>query len=277
MDNILLKKFIIDGGRQKNNCIDGYVVMLDQEKAYDRVDWGYMYRCLTKMGIGTGFTRYLKAIYTGAKTRVKINGGLTEPMEITRGLRQGDPLSPLLYNIVIEPLLVYLRAMLKGLKTTGLKFRTSAYADDISVGISDKDDADILEMGLELHCKASNARVNRGKTLAISIGKPSAIDGFYSVLDKEANFRYLGITFNSYGINQKFMEDKLLSDIDAKVKILSKRHLSISGKVLLTNTLLLSKVWFSAQVIPFGKHFRDKLKRIVKNFIWNGKKSRIGI
>ncbi|OMH80733.1 hypothetical protein AX774_g5823 [Zancudomyces culisetae] len=82
-------------------------------------------------------------------------------------------------------------------------------------------------MGLELHCKASNARVNRGKTVAISIGKPSEIDGFYSVLDKEANFRYLGITFNSYGINQKFMEDILLSNIDAKAKILSKKSMNI--------------------------------------------------
>ncbi|OMH85878.1 Transposon TX1 uncharacterized [Zancudomyces culisetae] len=143
MDNILLKKFIIDEGKRKNTNCNGYVVMLDQEKAYDRVDWEYMYKCLTKMGIGTGFTRYLRAIYTGAKTRIKINGGLTEPMEITRGLRQGDPLSLLLYNIVIEPLLAFLRSMLKGIKTTSTKFTTSAYADDISVGIRDKSDAEI--------------------------------------------------------------------------------------------------------------------------------------
>jgi hypothetical protein len=80
-------------------------------------------------------------------------------MCIARGLRQGDPLLPLLYNnIVLEPLLAYLRRKLARLVLPSFNLCTLAYADDMLMAVCDQVDVGMLESGLRLHAYTSNAR-----------------------------------------------------------------------------------------------------------------------
>ncbi|KAG1529343.1 hypothetical protein G6F51_014173 [Rhizopus arrhizus] len=96
-------------------------------------------------------------------------------------MRQGDPLSPLLFNLALEPLP---RTLMSSSQLSGFRFLTDstaerpilkslAYADDILVFLSSPSELPILLSTISMYERASNARLNRDKTLAVSLsGKP---------------------------------------------------------------------------------------------------------
>ena len=85
-------------------------IFLDQEKAFDRVDHDFLYKTMEAFGIGPEFIGWVKRLYANASTKVRVNGHLTSNISLKRGVRQGCPLSPLLYVLVIEMLALALRA-----------------------------------------------------------------------------------------------------------------------------------------------------------------------
>ena len=77
--------------------LDGALIFLDQEKAFDRVEHKFLFKTLQGFGFGDNFIDWLKILYSNATTKIKVNGHFTESIPLTRGLRQGCPLSPSLY------------------------------------------------------------------------------------------------------------------------------------------------------------------------------------
>jgi hypothetical protein len=80
----------------------GLFVLLDNEKAFDLVRHEFMMDAMHAHGIPESFTSAIKAMYTGAKARVKVNGQLSETFPLTASVRQGCPLSPLLFLFAQE-------------------------------------------------------------------------------------------------------------------------------------------------------------------------------
>ena len=76
------------------------LVSLDQEKAFDRVEWPYLLSVLRKMGFGPSFCRWVHLFYTGPRSSVLINGFFTPFFNLSRGVRQGCPLSAPLYVLI---------------------------------------------------------------------------------------------------------------------------------------------------------------------------------
>lgn len=83
--------------KTKDGGAPGLLLSIDAEKAFDRVDWGFMQGTLEEIGLGENMIRWIKALYTRPTARVKVNGVLSEPFEMFNGTRQGCPLSPLLF------------------------------------------------------------------------------------------------------------------------------------------------------------------------------------
>ena len=81
-------------------------LFIDLVKAYDKVPHGALYRVLDHRGVRGKFLNIIKAVYKGSRMRVRACGKLAEPFEMWRGLRQGCPLSPLLFIIFIDHFLV---------------------------------------------------------------------------------------------------------------------------------------------------------------------------
>lgn len=85
------------------------LMSLDQEKAFDRVDHLYLFHVLKCFGFGDVFISWIKLLYNGSLSMIKIGGGLSVPVKIQKGIRQGCPMSGQLYSLAIEPLLCMLR------------------------------------------------------------------------------------------------------------------------------------------------------------------------
>ncbi|CAM2118758.1 unnamed protein product [Caretta caretta] len=112
-DNLFMVRDLLELGRR--DSLSFALLSLDQEKAFDKVDHGYLLNTLQAFGFGPQFAGFLQVLYTSAECLVKLNWTLTEPVSFGRGVRQGCPLSGQLYALVIEPFLCLLRRRLTGL------------------------------------------------------------------------------------------------------------------------------------------------------------------
>ena len=83
---------------------EAYATFLDFEKAHDRVDWSYMFAVLFKMNWGASFIQWTKLLLTNTNFSLLSNGRLSPKIAPSRDVKQGDPLSPLLFLMTIEPL-----------------------------------------------------------------------------------------------------------------------------------------------------------------------------
>ncbi len=141
------------------NNVDLGVLSLDQEKAFDRVNHIYLFEVLRNFGFGKDFMSYIQLLYSEVFVIVKAGGGLSAPVPVLKGIRQGCPLSGQLYSLVIGPLLCRLRRNLSGIYFPDVnnmyRISISAYADDVTVFISDQNDVNILIEAIGQYEKAS--------------------------------------------------------------------------------------------------------------------------
>ena len=113
------------------------LVSLDQEKSFDRVDHEYLFNVMSVLGFGEMFLTRVKMLYAGASCDASQGrGGLSRPVWVRRGIRQGCPLSGQLYSLAIEPFLGLLHRRLQGVCWTGMGVLTgiavSVYANGVS-------------------------------------------------------------------------------------------------------------------------------------------------
>lgn len=115
------------------------VISLDAEKAFDRVEWAYLFYILQKFGFSNSFISWIKLLYTSPLAAVCTNTQRSDFFPLFRGTRQGCPLSPLLFALAIEPLSIALKTEsgFRGIKRWGVEHRVSLDLDNLLLYVSD--------------------------------------------------------------------------------------------------------------------------------------------
>ncbi|KAI4900412.1 hypothetical protein NFI96_009713, partial [Prochilodus magdalenae] len=276
MDNLFLVRDVIDFGLMNNDRLG--ILSIDQEKAFDRVDHGYLFNTLAAFGCGDKFVGWLRLLYNEAAVMVKVGGALSVKVPVQRGIRQGCPLSGQLYSLVIEPLLCRLRRDLRGVPTTsdpsGTRVSLSAYADDVTVLVTAQEDVEVLESSLEVYEKASSAKVNWGKSEGFlmgswaGMGAPRLPGGL--TWGREG-LKVLGVFLGSTAFQQRNWEG-MLDKVSARLSKWSwlLPRLSYRGRVLVVNNLAASMLWHRMMVLePPGELIREIQRKMVA-FFWSG-------
>ena len=81
---------------------EGILMFLDFEKAFDSVEWNFLFKTLKKFDFGDNFISWMRILYTKPVFRLKNNGWMSRNCSMFRGIRQGCPISALLYILVAE-------------------------------------------------------------------------------------------------------------------------------------------------------------------------------
>jgi hypothetical protein len=146
------------------------MIKLDIEKAFDSVSWEFLLELLKKLGFGQRWRNWLSMLLSSASTRILINASFSEILKHKRGLRQGDPLLPLLFTLVMDCLADILSAavssgLLKPMGSFHMPFRTFLYADDAVIFINPVED-EVLAVSelLNVFAEATRLRTNFEKS-----------------------------------------------------------------------------------------------------------------
>jgi len=119
----------------QNNKTEAIVISVDAEKAFDSVDWDFLYRVLHRFGFHDTAIKTIQALYDKPTARVKVNGYLSNSFTLARGSQQGCAWSPLLFALYLEPLAQFIRQN-KDIRDIFIKekeYKLACYKDDILV------------------------------------------------------------------------------------------------------------------------------------------------
>ena len=253
------------------------ILSLDQEKAFDRVDWGFMLSTLRTMGFGESFVNWVRLFYTNVQSAVNVNGYLSSFFSLSRGVRQGCPLSPLLYVLVSEVLAVNIRAnpLIKGLSLPGVSqplSPISQYADDTSLVVCSDPAICAVFQTYDLYERGSGSKLNMSKSKGLWLGSWSGR------LDPPVNLDWTSVKIKVLGIYigpGDLASDNWLPRISAVANVLSswkQRLLSFRGRALVIKALALSRVWYVASLVHMPPWVLGELCRLAFDFFWKGKR-----
>ena len=230
------------------------VLSLAQEKAFDRVEWSFLLDTLSKMGFGPSFVQWVHTFYSGPQSAVNVNGYVSEFFSLSRGVRQGCPLSPLLYVLAAEVLACNIRASssIHGLTIPGASAPAiiSQYANDTCLLLCS--DSSIRE-AFSIYSKyelGSGAKLNLAKCKGLWSGS------WRFRPDPPVNLRWSSDHIHSLGVdigNGNHEHDIWSPRIQSFSNVLlswRQRSLSFQGKALVSNALALSGLWYVASIVP---------------------------
>ena len=266
---------------------NGVIVALDQEKAYDKIDHHYLLETLTRFNLPQPFINSIRSLYNTATTAVLVNGVVSSPFKVTRGVRQGDPLSCLLFNLAIEPLACLLRKSpdLAGFDIPGIreKLIVSLYADDTTVYLSESDSYATLQNILSKWCMASGAKFNLEKTEIIPIGteehRERVITSRKITINDLPLAQAIKITPDGnavrclgawIGNNTKAVEpwEPILDKVNATLKRWNRGHPTLDAKRHITQMFAGGMTQFLTAAQGMPKPIETALVKIIREFIW---------
>lgn len=128
--NFVLQEILTDARRTRRQAV---VAWLDLSNAFGSVPHATIRRALVRSGVPGGLVNIWNSMYDGCSTRVRTAEGYTTPVPIRSGVRQGCPLSPIVFDLTIDSVLRAVTAVDVGFDLLGSRHSVVAYADDIAL------------------------------------------------------------------------------------------------------------------------------------------------
>ena len=261
-----------------NTSSSGIIMAVDFEAAFDTVSWEFLLATLDKYNFGPYFKKLISVLYLSPdlNSRILLEGYLGPKVHMGRGIRQGDPVSGYLFNLIVEPLANKLKSAngIEGVAISpDLEARVSQYADDLVVFSGPADNSIIAVLDeLTKFSDVSGLKTNVEKTKCLAIGKDVNKKALSDLgLNVVNDLKILGILFSE---SNKNITDTnfatILPNIEKDIAQWRRRNLSLIGKITVVKSLLVSKLVHVMSALPNpSEDLVKKLNNILFRFIWN--------
>ena len=251
----------------------GVLAAIDFAKAFDSIDHDYIFKVLECFGFPENFIKMVKVLYHNAESAVMNNGRTTHYFPLERSCRQGDPISPYLFILALEPLLQTIRRNpgIHGLKNEIHEAKISVYADDLTIMARDGSDIKKVFDKLDSFSRISSLEVNKEKTKILKIGSP--------LLDQELSnlcepcIKVTGIWHSTLEHREEANDLNFLPALDKltnKLRLWKSRNLSLLGRIQVLKSQGISQFRFLANVIPVPPSVTKRINKLIYNFLWKG-------
>lgn len=280
-DNVRRALYLIES--MSKSKTESLAISLDAEKAFDSVRWEFLYLVLQRFGFNDTVIRCLKSLYHLPTARIKINGGLSEVVNLERGCRQGCNLSPALFALFIEALAQVIRedVSITGISIKGMEHKLSLYADDVLVTLSNpKSSLPKLMTCLEEYGSYSGYKVNINKTQTLSFNylPQENVRRKFNFKWNADVIKYLGVNIpkkltDIYNVNYNPITREIKTDLDRWVPL----TLSMYDRIETIKMNILPRLLFFFQSLPveIPKKQFDEWNRLISRFVWRGQKPRV--
>ncbi|KAL3692711.1 hypothetical protein R1sor_006362 [Riccia sorocarpa] len=236
----------------KKSGKDYILLQLDFKKAFDSVCWRFIMEALEPFGFGVQFLKYIKAILGTASSSIIVNGIRSKPVKVSRSVRQGCPLSPLLFILVTQTLTAAMefevhKGEIQGiyLQRANMHYSLGFYADDSHVIIrAEREGALKTKALLDMYANATGLMIQWEKLTARWIG-PRENNLPQWIEDLTWSWKARGETTKLLGFHfgEGVAAAEMLRKCDKKIQSICNSpmysNLSICGRVTVANTSLL--------------------------------------
>ena len=273
-NNIRLALDMIDHCKKVN--LKGIMFLADFKKAFDSLEWNFIFKALNLFNFGQSFKNWIKMLYSSPKACIKNNGFLSDTFTLERGIRQGCQISALIFIICVEILAIKIRHSncIQGFKfqKSGKCIKISQYADDCMLFLRNNNELCSAINILDNFGDVAGLRLNLKKCEGLQLGvkhhTPVPITQAFGIKWPQA-LKYLGIFIgNEDEILCPMNWDDKLNKIKAVLQSWAKRELSLFGKILVIKSLAISRVVMAATLLTVPNQVIKKLNSMVFSFIW---------
>ena len=278
-------RFILDTIHYcKTKGIPGFMLFIDFENAFDRLDWGFIFKCLSFYNFNVPFINWIRTLYSNATACVFNNGFSSSFFKVSRGVRQGCPISPYLFILCANILSIFINSsrIIKGISVENHETKIISYADDTTIFLDGSySSLSAVVDAFKIFQLASGLKVNFDQTYIFPLGpmynnKPHFIEHFdfpWSL----GPITTLGITFDNHEDNFfHFNYTPKLSRLKKLLNLWSQRDLTPMGKITIVKSFGLSQFVYLFQTLPNPpNHFLKALETCIFNFIWSGKPDKV--
>ncbi|KAK3227605.1 hypothetical protein Dsin_007467 [Dipteronia sinensis] len=277
-DSFVIAEEIIH--KWKNETEGGLLLKLDFEKAYDSVDHNFLDFMMEGMGFGYKWREWMKECTSTPLVSVLVNGRATDQFKLEKGLRQGDPLSPFLFNIVVEGL----NCLLKKTASIGLiegeRFEDDKvhithlqFADDTIFFIKPRMDH-LLNAKRILRCfeLVSGLKIKFHKSGLARIGIGKTEESVFLAAAFKCRTMALPITYLGFLLGgkpgSKVFWNSLVDKIERRLAPWKRKFLSKGGRLVLIKAVIssLPTYFLSVFKIPVGIALR--IEKLQRDFLW---------
>ena len=244
-------------------------IFLDQEKAFDRVHHDFLYKTLRAFGFGDTFIHWIHTLYKNASSILNINGFFSQRISLNRGIRQGFPLSSLLYVLVIEVFAIQLRLNpnIIGFQIGGEKIVSTHYMDDATITITQNRCFKEVIKEISQYEDATGAKINYEKTKGLWAGAWKRRRNCpLQIKWTNKNVKNLGIYFGNEDPHLATYNN-IIPSINQRLNYWKQFQLSLIGKTRVADIFLASKLIYAIKFYPFPAHLQKKIQDDIFSFV----------
>lgn len=265
--------------------IPGAIVSIDFQKAFDTVSHASIVEALTLFNFGANLINMIKVLLNNTESCIKNGGWLSNWIKIKQGIKQGCGVSPILFIITAEIMAIKIRnnSKIQPISMNNKCEQTFStkilqYADDTTLMIRNDRSLQEALKDIQSFSHITGLKLNQQKTIAMWIGSMREKDqtlGNLSMIKNDETMKILGIHFNASreaSLIERNWTEKV-ENLTKIVKLWQKRRLSLTGKVLICKTFLLSQLAYITKSLALPTEVLKQIDRIMFKFIWQNKHS----
>eukprot|EP00253_Pinus_taeda_P031502 PITA_31502 len=281
MDGIILTHEIIHSLKSSKQA--GMLLKLDLSKAFDKLSWSYIENMLKAFGFCHSWIRWIMSLISSAHFSLLVNGLPSRPFKPSRGIRQGDPLSPFLFIIMAEGLGRHLKQALLSNQLKGISIHNSPasshqqFVDDTMLyGYPSAQEASRLKSLLKDFSDASGLHVNNAKSQIFFFHTPPSVKlaitrilGFHAA---SLPSTYLGAPLTASAIKQPAWR-VLLEKFESKLNLWTYRSLNMANRAVLIKSILQAMPLYLFSILAAPKWVLKRLRNLQRDFLWGSSAS----
>lgn len=270
----LMHNYHLDGGPAR--C----AIKVDLRKAFDTLNWDFILAAMRAIKLPANMVEWIAECITSPHFSLSINGNLQGFFPASRGLRQGDPLSPYLFILAMEGLTSVLRQASHSSRfkhhwrCEKTAITHLCFADDLMIfSHGDVTSVGIIKDALDTFMQASGLSINFGKSSLFMAGiredKKEGIISRLGIQLKTLPVSYLGVPLITSRLT-KVNCIPLIDRITARIRLWTSASLSYAGRLQLIKAVLFSiqVYWASHFILP--TMVVKQIEQIMRNFLWRG-------
>ncbi|KAG7597660.1 Reverse transcriptase domain [Arabidopsis suecica] len=280
-DNVLVAHELLHSLKSKRECQHGYMaIKTDISKAYDRVEWNFLERVMTQLGFDSRWVKWIMECVRTVTYEILINGAPYGNVQPTRGIRQGDPLSPYLFLFCAEVLSQLLQKAESNNHIHGMKITSSCpsishllFADD-SLFFCRATSSTCQKMAaiFQKYEEASGQMINYNKSsiifgMKIPETKRQRLKRILRIEKVGGGGKYLGLP-EQFGRKKVELFSYIVQRVKERTKSWSTKYLSPAGKEILIKSVAMALPVYSMNCFILPSTICDEINGVLTSFWW---------